>query len=153
MELVCLHNYTSNKSHSGVLQSLEPNLQRHLLQWLTGVTVPLSSDLSMDSAFSSLSARHEILQTPDSAVETQIKNWKKKQKQNTHTLKHAGYYFLFLVVSSPDGGVSEWCVCVCCVNVHVLFTRAVKACWNVDILVLYFQRCFRAYEKISFMFL
>lgn len=79
---------------------------------------------------------------------------KSKTEEKKNTLKHAGYYF-FVSCRLIPWRWSEWvmCVCVCCVNVHVLFTRAVQACWHVDILVLYFQRRFRAYEKISFMFL
>lgn len=66
----------------------------------------------MDSAFSCLSARHEILQTPDSAVQTQIKNWRKKTYWSTLDIT-----FLFLVVSSPDGGVSDVCVLRECARV------------------------------------
>jgi len=147
------------------LQSPESNLWRDLLQWPTQSMYHyhLTSLWTVLTVFSCLyvTERRETLKPRFcswNSAGNQKLLWKKTKKQTL--LKHAGYYFRFLL-SHPL--MLEWvgqCVWVCtyCVSLRqqaleLLGPSAVQACWNVIVLILYFQRCFRAYEKISFMFL
>lgn len=90
--------------------------------------------------------------------------WNQKWDFKTKTKPH----WSTLDIISASSCLIPWClydwfsvcawVCTCCVpscqqTLELLGPSTVQACWNVIVLILYFQRCFRAYEKISFMFL
>lgn len=145
------------------LRSPESNLRRDLLQWPTLLLYHYHLT-SLWTVFNRLcvTERPETLKSPDSAlwILFEIRNETLKRKTKPH--------WSTLDIISASRCLIPWClydwfsvcawVCTCCVSLcqqtlDLLGPSAVQACWNVIVLILYFQRCFRAYEKISFMFL